>query len=165
MQHPRCIYNLVVLWIVAGTVMAPYVVQLVRRDFYERHREWLMLTCQGINALVYTAFASGVLTMPPELKFHWNHSHVLQRGVVRPIRRPVRFRTHMRMLVLEVLTVTPAFLAFSSLRRVATTTLVTYSLSAAVGYALDLAMRRLFLLSLVRDDMRSVDQGGGRKDY
>ncbi|GLI66049.1 hypothetical protein VaNZ11_009760 [Volvox africanus] len=100
---------------------------------------------QGVNALVYTAFASGLLLMPPDMKFHWNHSHVLQRGVVRPVRRPVRFRTHMRMLILEVVAVTPAFLAFSSPRRVATTTLVTYSLSAAVGMCLSIAIDRQWL--------------------
>ncbi len=45
----------------------------------------------------------------------------------------VRFRTHVLMLVVEVLGVTPAFLAYSGWRATLSTTLTTYSLSVAVG--------------------------------
>lgn len=44
---------------------------------------------QLLNGVIYSLFASGLLPMPAEMMFHWNTSAVLQRGVVRPIRRPV----------------------------------------------------------------------------
>ncbi|KAG2490659.1 hypothetical protein HYH03_011047 [Edaphochlamys debaryana] len=147
-------YNLTCLWLVASTLMAPYVVQAAagwrRSDVYLRNRERLMLGCQVLNGIIYGVFAARLMPMPSEMTFHWNHSHVLQRGLVRPVRRPVRFATHALMLALEVLTVTPAFLSFSGWKRTMATTAVTYTLSAAVGYGMDLAMRRVFLLSLAR---------------
>lgn len=45
----------------------------------------------------------------------------------------VRFRTHVWLLVVEVLGVTPAFLSYSGWRATLSTTLTTYSLSVAVG--------------------------------
>ncbi|KXZ51744.1 hypothetical protein GPECTOR_11g190 [Gonium pectorale] len=146
----RWLYNIGMLWVVAGTVMAPYAVKLADGHLYTAHRERLHLLCQAANGLVYALFAARVIPMPPEMTFHWNHSHVLQRGLVRPVRRPVRFTSHAAMMVIEVLCVTPAFLAFSGWRTTAATTLITYTCSLSVGYALDLAMRRVFLLGLVR---------------
>ena len=57
----------------------------------------------------------------------------------------VRFATHLALLGMELMTVTPAFARFAGWGHVVSTTAVTCAAAVAVGYSLDLAMRKIFL--------------------
>lgn len=60
----------------------------------------------------------------------------------------MRFCAHLEAVALELLMVTPAFITHGGAwQHVLSTTLATYALSLATGYALDLSTRRVFLRS------------------